>query len=393
LSKRESGHPVASSDWDGLIVICAANNYDGIKLADQHLAEALSCMRPVLYVDPPLSLLTALKRPEIAGSLEGPRLRVLRPGLARLTPVVQPFPARPGMLTLTNLLLRRILRRATTRLGGTVAAVLSAWPLHPIFGSCSEPLRIYWAQDDFVGGAALLGLNAGRLKGFEQRVAADADIVVAANPLVDERWRRLGSVSRLIPYGVDVEAYSAVEQSERPLDVDLPPPIAGFVGHINDRIDLALLEAIADRGRSVLLVGPRTHTSQALRLNALIARPNVRWVGPRSFADLPPYLGAIDVGLVPYQDSPFNRGSFPLKMLEYLAAGRPVVATDLPAIRWLDTELVTVATEPKDFADAVDEWLDRPRAAEDVRARRGFAAQHSWTERAVKMLKVIENQS
>jgi teichuronic acid biosynthesis glycosyltransferase TuaH len=387
MSDRESGRITAGREWDELIVICAANNYDGIRLADQHVADHLSRLRPVLFVDPPISHFT--KGPGVA-SLKEPRLRMVSPSLARFTPVVQPYPARRGMLAITNPLLRMLVRRATNRLAGKVAAIVSAWPMHPIFGSCDERISVYWAQDDFVGGATLLGQEASRLLAWEQRVATMADVVVAANPLVQDRWRSFGSVSRLIPYGVDAEAYKSVEACEWPPDVNLPRPIAGFVGHINDRIDLALLEAVADRGRSLLLVGPRSRISESARWDALIVRPNVAWVGPRAFAALPPYLGAIDVGLVPYGDSPFNRGSFPLKTLEYLAAGRPVVSTDLPAVRWFKTNLVTIASTPQDFADAVDKWLDRPRSAGDISKRRAFAAEHSWAQRARDMLKIIE---
>ena len=66
---------------------------------------------------------------------------------------------------------------------------------------------------------------------------------------------------------------------------------------------------------------------------------------PRQFQELPSYLRVIDVGLTPYSQSDFNRASFPLKTLEYLAAGRPVVASDLPANRWLDTSHVSIAAD------------------------------------------------
>ena len=66
---------------------------------------------------------------------------------------------------------------------------------------------------------------------------------------------------------------------------------------------------------------------------------------------------------MPYRDTPFNRGSFPLKTLEYLAAGRAVVATDLPAIRWLNTDLISVATTPAAFADHVARLASEPRTA------------------------------
>ena len=66
--------------WDGLVVLCAAKNWDEVKLADRHMAEHLSALAPVLYVDPPISHLTRFNAPAVAGSLKRPRLRESRPG-------------------------------------------------------------------------------------------------------------------------------------------------------------------------------------------------------------------------------------------------------------------------------------------------------------------------
>lgn len=376
-----------------LVVICAANNYDGIKLADQHLAIQLSKLIPVLYVDPPLSRLAPLRHPETTRWVEGPRLRAQAPDLARLTPLVQPFPQRRGMTGFTAALVRRYLRDAVAQLGARVPAVISAWPQYSVFGSCGEEARIYWAQDDFVGGAELLGLNAKHLDARERDVAAAAGCIIAANPVVADTWRKRGREVVLIPYGANVDAYTGVDDATLPADVGLPGPVVGFVGQINNRTDLRLLEAIADRGRSLLLVGPKDLGFEPGRTDALLQRPNVRWVGPKPFEALPGYFRAIDVGIVPYGDSLFNRGSFPLKTLEYLAAGRPVVATDLPAIRWLATDLVAVASEPRPFADHVDRWLAEIRSPALIARRRAFAAQHSWTSRAADFHEVIRSRA
>lgn len=375
--------------WENLIVLCAANCYDGIKLADQHMAEHLSVLGPVLYVDPPLSLLTPLRAAQAVQALDGPRLRTLAPNLARLTPVVQPGPSRRGLASLTSALARRHLRHATSMLGGNVMAVVSAWPLYPVFNSCGERLRMYWAQDDFVGGADLLRMDRRQLDKQERRVASIADLIVAASPVVAATWRDRGFAPVLIPYGADVDAYAAVDQAPRPSDVHLDSPIVGFVGQLNDRTDMRLLEAVADRGRSLLLVGPVNPSFEPRRFEALRQRRNVCWVGPKSFDELPGYLRLIDVGLVPYRDSAFNRGSFPLKTLEYLAAGRAVVATDLPAIRWLDTSLVARASEPSHFADLVDDMFSRGRTQADLAQRQAFAARHSWTKRAAELHRLI----
>ena len=122
--------------------------------------------------------------------------------------------------------------------------------------------------------------------------------------------------------------------------------MVGVVGHLTDRIDISLLEAVVDSGLSLLMVGPRDPRWEPERFERLIASPHVQWVGLKPFAALPGYLRLIDVGITPYQDTAFNRASFPLKTLEYLAAGRGAVSSDLPATRWLQTDLVQVASGP-----------------------------------------------
>jgi teichuronic acid biosynthesis glycosyltransferase TuaH len=157
--------------------------------------------------------------------------------------------------------------------------------------------------------------------------------------------------------------------------------VAGFIGRLNARTDLGLLEAIAARGRSLLLVGPKDPGCDQRRFAALAGRPTVHWAGQQPAAALPGYLRLMDVGLVPYTPSRFNRGSFPLKALEYLAAGRPVAATDLPALRALGTGLIHI-TGAASFADLVDHLLAQPRTPQLAARCQAFAAQHTWARRA-----------
>ena len=164
--------------------------------------------------------------------------------------------------------------------------------------------------------------------------------------------------------------------------------MAGFIGRLNARTDLALLEAIAARGRSLLLVGPKDPGCDQQRLAALHNRPNVHWAGQQPAAALPGYLRLMHVGLVPYTPSPFNRASFPLKALEYLAAGRPVAATDLPALRALGTDLIHL-TAPASFADKVDHLLSQPRTPHLAARCQAFAAQHTWAHRATDIHHVL----
>lgn len=80
--------------------------------------------------------------------------------------------------------------------------------------------------------------------------------------------------------------------------------------------------------------------------------------------------------------SPLVVGRFPVKLLEYLAAGRGVVTTDLPSARWLDTDLLDIASAPSEFASAVRHRLHADRTPRLASARCAFAAQHSWERRA-----------
>jgi teichuronic acid biosynthesis glycosyltransferase TuaH len=285
--------------------------------------------------------------------------------------------------------LRRAVREVTGEPRGPVAAIVctrlnESWPDLP------ARTRVAYATDDVVAGADLFGVPAARLAKLERAALRGADMVAVVSPVLRDRYAAEGFDATLVPNGCDPQAYAAVDREPGAADVKLTGPVAGFVGHVNDRIDLTLLEAVADQGISLLVVGPLDRRSHAERFEALCSRPNVQWVGPRPFEELPGYLRFIDVGLTPYVDSAFNRASFPLKTLEYLAAGRAAVATDLPAHRWLNTDLVRIATGAADFVAAVADALATPRTNEIVATRRSFAQRHTWRARAAAMAELIE---
>lgn len=364
-------------------MVCAGTSWDGIWYPEKHVADRLSSMVPVLYVDPPVGRPPDAS-PRLASRLGPPWLRLIRPNLMRLTPVVLPGMHRIRAAEVNEILARRTLRRAVSQLTNRVRAVVVAAPAFP-FGVCGERLRVLYATDDFVAGARLMGLPPSQLKRTERRHARSVDLVLAASEVLADKWRAFGRQTVLVPNGCDVELFARTDDSPCPEDVTLPRPIAGFIGHLSDRIDLDMLQAVADRGISLLVVGPRQATFGIGRLDRLLSLPNVFWAGPRPFEDLPSYLRMIDVGLTPYAGTAFNRASFPLKTLEYLAAGRGAVASDLPSARWLGTDLVRIAATAERFADAVEEELHTVTSPELVRRRRAFAAEHSWDARAAQV--------
>jgi glycosyltransferase involved in cell wall biosynthesis len=105
----------------------------------------------------------------------------------------------------------------------------------------------------------------------------------------------------------------------------------------------------------------------------------VKILGPRPYSELPAYLSAMDVGLIPFQQDPVTYHADPIKAYEYLASGLPVVATDLPALRRLD-HVVRLADSTGAFLDQIQAALVEGRDARSDE-RRAEAARHSWASR------------
>jgi teichuronic acid biosynthesis glycosyltransferase TuaH len=373
---------------DELVVVIAGTSWDGIWMPERHVAMHLARRIPVLWVDPPISYLTPLRDPSTARALRDRRLRRAAPNVLRLSPIAPPGVTRPLIRGIALDRTRRAVRRTVARLGATVHSTIVACPtdLLDLFPSSQ---RVFYATDDFAAGARLTGTRARWLWRNTRRQLLSADRVVVSSPQLKEKWDGLRRDLSVVPNGCDVDRFACVDDAPLPSDVSLPRPIAGFVGHMSERIDVEMLEAVAASGVSLLLVGPRQATFDISRLQPVLSRPNVQWVGPKAFDELPSYLRVIDVGLTPYVQSDFNAASFPLKTLEYLAAGRPAVASDLPAHRWLGSEHITIAATPEEFSQRAQELLAAPRRQAEVSARQAFAARHSWQERTDQVGRIL----
>ena len=226
--------------------------------------------------------------------------------------------------------------------------------------------------DDFVAGAELMGLSASRLRAQERTAVLNADVVTALSPLLAERWSALrGAPVQLIPNGCTPVRPGARRVPE--VNIDLPKPVVGLIGRLNARIDMDLVEAVADAGYSLLIVGPHDPQWEPRRRAGHTTRPRVHCVGRVPEEDASAYAAAADIGITPYLDSPFNRASFPLKTLDYLSASRPAVSTDLAAARWLLDDLtrserasacrpliLALAGNCADFVDAVRHIVGDP---------------------------------
>ncbi|MFI6024152.1 glycosyltransferase [Amycolatopsis magusensis] len=379
-----------------LVVLVSGVPWDGVKGSERQLTEALTAHTDVLWVDPPVSPATPARYRGLAGAGRQwrPRSRPVSDRLTRLTPVALPGLSRPGVRSATWPMVRAQIRREL-REARRWPAVVIACSTHDVLGRWGEGVtNVLYGTDDWVAGAELMRIDVRQIVAGEQRNLANADLVLAVGPELAERWRKSGVEPEVFPNGVDPDAYAAID-SVTP--VELPPgfpdKIAGLCGQLSDRIDLRLLEAVADTGVGLLLVGPRDPGWQPERVDALLARDNVHHTGPVPFERLLPYLARFGVGLTPYADTAFNRASFPLKTLEYLAAGRPVVSTDLPASRRLQAQFreLEITGDADSFALGVLDALAGSPAEARVAARLEFARRHSWAARAARLMELLDN--
>jgi teichuronic acid biosynthesis glycosyltransferase TuaH len=381
-------------------------SWDGNPGPDRLMASAMTRHASIVWVDPPVSPLTSARRRFGAVSALRPVITAVNDRVIRLTPAAFPGLSRPVIRLTTAPLVCAQVRWVLRRTGIRPIAVV-ATHLEEVLGMWGDGVvNVLWGTDDYVSGAGLMGLSASRLRILERRALARADVVGAISLQLAERWAALGAKPVLIPNGCYLTGGSIDKLP--PAVRDLPTPVVGLVGQLNERIDLDLLNGIADAGFSLLMVGPRDPRWEQQRFAALIARPRVHYTGPVAMKAVGSYLAAINVGVAPYRDSPFNRASFPLKTLEYLGAGRPAVSIDLPAARWLREDLarsdqaafaeqiLTLAGSPEEFIAALRRVAgdpSSPASASSGPDRTGlgpsiadhckaFAERHSWSRRA-----------
>lgn len=374
-----------------LTVVVSGASWDGVRGSERALTEALARYTDILWVDPPVSPATPrrYRRFGAGGPAWRPGLAAAGPGITRLTPVVLPGLTRPVVRTTTWPLVRRQIRHALRALGRTPHAVLACSFDDVLAGWPATTRTVLYGTDDWVAGAELMDQSVARLRRAEHRAVTSADLVLAITPQLARRWRALGADPALLPNGCDPDAYREVGTvTPAPLPAGFPTPVVGVVGQLNNRLDGDLLAAVADTGLGLLLVGPRDPGWLPDRWADLVARPNVHHTGAVPFADLPSWLARMDVGITPYTDSAFNRASCPLKTLEYLAAGLPVVGSDLPATSELAAESpdVTAVALPDAFVRAVTVAARLPRTPDVVaRRRRAVEVRHSWATRATRL--------
>jgi glycosyltransferase involved in cell wall biosynthesis len=362
------------------VAVLSSARWASFKLSKHFVAEAMAAAgNDVLYVDPPFSAGSLIRdrnrRADRAAPAEErpqPRLQVWRP---RVLPGQN---AAVGQLVNAAVLRRGVLHRLAP--DRVVAFALEA---RTVFEQLPGR-RIYYCTDS---NEDVPGVDGAALRRWEQRLVAAADAVVACSlPLAVQLTER-GATVEYIPHGVDAEAFLTASPADEL--ARLPRPLVGYVGSFNFRLDAALLDAArrAALGGTLVLVGGGFGPAAGAEVAALAARDDVVALGHRPPHALPSLMAALDVAVVPYRSIAFNRKSFPIKVLQHLATGVPVVSTPNGATDELG-DAVTCVETADEMHDGVRAAVERGARPEDVARRHAIARSRPWSAVAQRLLRL-----
>jgi glycosyltransferase involved in cell wall biosynthesis len=222
----------------------------------------------------------------------------------------------------------------------------------------------------------------------DRELLAVADVVFAGGPKIWKAKRELNANCFSFGCGVDAKHFARARDRNLPLPKDiarLPPPVYGYSGVVDERIDYDLIAALGDLDGSVVMVGPWTKVDPAM----FPRRENLHWLGGRDYADLPGYAKGFDVCLMPFALNEATKFINPTKALEYMATGRPIVATAVEDIVTQFSDVVTIADSPNDFTAKAARCAGR---RDGRRIARGFelVRQNSWESIVSQLEKHIQ---
>ena len=219
---------------------------------------------------------------------------------------------------------------------------------------------------------------------LHEEALAAADVVFAGGRSLYHRVRKHNPERTfLFPSGVDREHFAAARWHRRRSG----RPVAGYVGVIDERLDLDLIRGLAARlpDWEIQMVGPLRKIDPGLLPRA----ENIRYLGHQPYSRLPEMMGGFDVALMPFALNEATRSISPTKTLEYLAAGLPVVSTRVPDVVEDYGEVVELRDDAGGFAAACREVAGHSRGQRDANVG-PLLERHDWHAIADEMTTLID---
>ena len=273
------------------------------------------------------------------------------------------------------------------------------WVYHPGFGEAALRLKrkllVYDCVDEYTAFPAYKACKEW-LAAREEQLCRNADLVFTTAPALYERKRVFNPEGTHYVHNVgDADHFKQALSPSTTVPADLaalPRPLILFVGAVSNyklNIDWMLELARQRPNYHVALIGPIGISDPSTNVSKLKAMPNVHVLGTRDYSVLPAYLKGCDVAVIPYRLNAYTESVFPIKFFEYMATGKPVVISRLPALEgFLDS--VRVADDEHSFVAQCDDAVKSAGAGAEARV--ALAEANSWSKRVANLMALIEQK-
>jgi hypothetical protein len=288
-----------------------------------------------------------------------------------------------------RLLLSRC-RKIIRRWGGCEAVVFTL----PQYAGVAERMtgvpRIYYAFDPY----EYYEWDKAVTRATEDRLLATCETSVAISRKLEDDFRpRVRGALAYSPNAVSDSFVAALRAGvEPPADIAaLPRPIIGCTGQINMTYDMDLIEALSAKlpHMTFVFVGGIVEgdPGKKARIESVLSRPNVKWLGQKDHKTLPAYIGSFDICFNPLAVTPHNDRRSPLRLYDYLATDRPILSTAV-AEAAVHGNLISVGRTADECA-ALMTTMTGPAYAVDLASRHAYIARNTWSARARQFLEFI----
>ncbi|MDN3724138.1 glycosyltransferase [Aequorivita sp. SDUM287046] len=229
-----------------------------------------------------------------------------------------------------------------------------AWFYSPAFAELLPDLKVNTIIYDCMDELSLFKGASESLQKKEQYLIKEADIIFTGGKSLYESKSKLSQNVHCFPSSVDLPHFKKVErQLPCPEDlVNIQHPVVGYIGVIDERIDLPLVAATAEKlpHFQFVMIGPLAKIDE----NDLPRRENIHYLGMKEYKELPNYLKAIDIAMMPFALNDATKYISPTKTLEYMAAGKPIISTPVKDVVRDYQEHVHIVETESEFCTALE---------------------------------------
>lgn len=371
----------------------APDYWHGPRHNRHYFCEELSKTNRVLFVSPPFYIVDIIRGAGKRG-LPSSGDEMINENLVAHIPSKLHFTNYrfPGLSKLLKRLRVRRIKRLMKKMG-IESPVLLIW--HPRFLDMldffPDSLVVYYVYDNLTG--YIGGDNSKRYEA-EDELLRRADVTLVLSQELLKKHAEFSENVHLLPNAVDYDLFSTSRSDLTKIPEELsrvPGPRIGYIGTINEKVDLEILELISDARPdwSIVLVGRDNYQrlEERRRFHRFLERDNVYRFGYREYATIPSYVKGLDVCMMCYVVNEWTFYGDPSKMHEYLASGKPTIATALPAIKEFN-DVIDIPEKREDWVSAIESRLNEQSG--ELRAKRiDVAKQNSYQARVRRTLELL----